>query len=196
MGLGTMLALGRSSGIQAKSLVAQPTRTLTTSLRNPSLLEFDPKDSSGAMYEVENPANGEVIAQVPVMGGVAAKRAIDQAETALPSWRDGTTGLQRSGLLRQWSALMNDNAQVIATIMTMESGKPLKESLGEVAYARSFLDYYAGEALRPTSAGGGFLAPTTFSKPDGTPKGQIMAIQQAIGVVGVITPWNFPAAMI
>ncbi|KAL3917114.1 MAG: hypothetical protein SGILL_004863, partial [Bacillariaceae sp.] len=95
---------------------------------------------------------------------------------------------------------MHQNAQDLATIMTLESGKPLSESLGEVQYARSFLDYFAAEAVRSTSAGGGFLVPTPFSKPNdgggGGPKGHILAVQQAVGVSALIAPWNFPLAMI
>jgi len=183
---------------RASALAAVRTaRSLTTSLKNPSLLDFsDRSNKDDSTFEVLNPANGDVIAHIPVMGGDNARVAIEQSHVALQRWRDSTTGIQRGNLLRTWSQLMNENARDLATIMTLESGKPLKESLGEVAYARSFLDFYAGEALRPTSAGGGFLVPTTFKKPNGKPKGQMMAIQQAIGVVGVITPWNFPAAMI
>lgn len=68
--------------------------------------------------------------------------------------------------------------------MTFESGKPLNESRGEVNYGTSFLDYYAAEAIRPNSAGGGFIAPSPFAMPDGTPRGKIMAINEAVGVCG------------
>lgn len=81
--------------------------------------------------------------------------------------------------------------------MTMESGKPLQESLGEVAYGTSFLDYYAAESIRPSGAGGGFIVPTPFTHPGATaPRGKVMAVNEAVGVVGLITPWNFPIAMI
>lgn len=88
--------------------------------------------------------------------------------------------------------------QDLATIMTLESGKPLKESMGEVKYAASFLDYFAAEAVRPTNAGGGFLVPTPFAQAsDGTtPRGQVLARHQAVGLTAMITPWNFPSAMI
>ena len=82
-------------------------------------------------------------------------------------------------------------------IMTMESGKPLPESKGEIAYAASFLDYYAGEAIRPTSSGGGTIIPTTFiDATSSSPKGKILSFKEAIGVTAMITPWNFPLAMI
>lgn len=77
--------------------------------------------------------------------------------------------------------------------MTMESGKPLHESRGEVSYGTSFLDYYAAEAIRPNAAGGGFITPTPFTTPGGTaPRGKVMAVNEAVGVCGLITPWNFP----
>jgi succinate-semialdehyde dehydrogenase/glutarate-semialdehyde dehydrogenase len=80
--------------------------------------------------------------------------------------------------------------------MALESGKSIKESLGEISYGVSFLDYYAAEALRPSSAGGGFLVPTPFSHQDGAPRGQILTLQQAVGVCALIAPWNFPIAMV
>jgi succinate-semialdehyde dehydrogenase/glutarate-semialdehyde dehydrogenase len=80
--------------------------------------------------------------------------------------------------------------------MTLESGKPLHESLGEVTYGTSFLDFYAAEAIRPSSAGGGFIVPSPFSHSDGAPRGKVMAFNEAVGVVSLITPWNFPIAMI
>ena len=83
--------------------------------------------------------------------------------------------------------------------MTKETGKPFAESLGEVNYATSFLDFYAGECLRPTALGGGTMYPTPFSQPNSngvTPRGKLMTIQEAVGVTTMITPWNFPLAMI
>lgn len=80
--------------------------------------------------------------------------------------------------------------------MTLESGKPMAESRGEVSYAASFLDYYAAEAIRSSGAGGGFMVPSPFATPSGGPKGNVLAIQQAVGVCALITPWNFPMAMI
>jgi len=135
------------------------------------------------------------------MGAHDTKHAIEQSHHALSSWRDETTALFRSNLLTKWSRLIQDNAEDVATIMTLESGKPLAESRGEVNYATSFLDFYAAEAVRSTGAGGGILLPTPFSHPtnashNNPPRGQIMARQQAVGVCGLITPWNFPAAMI
>ena len=89
------------------------------------------------------------------------------------------------------------SAIILATIMTMESGKPLHESMGEVTYGTSFIDYYAAEVIRPSGAGGGFIVPTPFTHlGETTPRGRVMAINEAVGVVSLITPWNFPIAMI
>lgn len=171
--------------------------TLSFSLNNPSLLPI--KEGLRTTFDVLNPGSPDgkgVIAKVETMGQAEAKQLIAKSAAALPAWRDGTTGLQRQAILMQWSSLVKKNADDIATIMTMESGKPLAESKGEVMYATSFLDYYAAEAIRPTSAGGGFITPTPFATSDGVPRGKVMAVQEAIGVTAMVTPWNFPAAMI
>uniref|UniRef100_A0A7S2XRR2 Succinate-semialdehyde dehydrogenase, mitochondrial n=1 Tax=Attheya septentrionalis TaxID=420275 RepID=A0A7S2XRR2_9STRA len=124
------------------------------------------------------------------------EKAIEKASSVFPSWRDGTTAHERSAILSRWSYLIKENTDDIATIMTLESGKPIQESQGEVAYGASFLDYYAAEAIRPTSAGGGFLTPTPFTTAEGGPRGKVIAVQEAVGVTALITPWNFPIAMI
>ena len=168
-------------------------------LNNASLLSATTINSGEKTFGVVNPGSKdgkEVIAKCRVMDRSDAKIIIEASAAALPAWRDGTTCLHRSKILTKWSDEIKDNMEDMATIMTMESGKPLAESKGEVMYACSFLDYYAGEALRPTSAGGGFIAPSTFSTPEGTPRGQIIAINEAVGVAAMVTPWNFPAAMI
>ena len=168
-------------------------------LNNPSLLSATTINPGEKTFDVVNPGSKDgkqIIAKCHVMDRSDAKNIIEASAAALPAWRDGTTCLHRSKILTKWSDDIKDNIEDIATIMTMESGKPLAESKGEVMYACSFLDYYAGEALRPTSAGGGFIAPSTFATPEGTPRGQIMAINHAVGVTAMVTPWNFPAAMI
>jgi len=171
--------------------------TLEFKVRNPSLLpDIDPNRPT---FDVRDPSNPDlVVGVVTAMDAKDARAAIDRSNYALPAWRDGTTAQQRSKLLLEWSRLIGDNVDDIAEIMTRECGKPLAESRGEIAYARSFLDYYAAEAVRPTGAGGGFLIPTPFTQPDGSgvPRGQMMAVQQAVGVTASITPWNFPIAMI
>lgn len=163
-------------------------------LENPSLLPNVSEEREDT-FEVRNPANpNEIVAHVSRHSNI--REIIDRSAAALPDWRDMTTGKYRSSLLTEWSRLIQTNADDIATIMTLESGKPLAESKGEVSYGTSFLDYYAAEAHRTTSAGGGTVIPTPFEKENGSPKGHMMAIQQAVGVTGLITPWNFPIAMI
>lgn len=143
------------------------------------------------------------------MDGSDTKEAITRASSALASWKDGTTASHRSNLLLKWSSLIKENANDIATVMTYESGKPIAESHGEIMYGTSYLDYYAAEALRPTSAGGGSIIPTPFVSTTTTtpslggvtttttiPRGRIMTVNEAVGVCGLITPWNFPIAMI
>lgn len=177
-------------------------RGLSSLLSDPSLIQDQgsaPSDGEKQVFPVFDPASPDtVIAEVPVQNRQDARNAIERCHEALPSWRDDTTATYRSSLLTKWSDLMEQNAEDLAVIMTLESGKPLTESRGEVQYARSFLDYFAAEAVRATGAGGGFMVPTPFVQPNGiaTPKGHILAVQQAVGVSALITPWNFPLAMI
>jgi succinate-semialdehyde dehydrogenase/glutarate-semialdehyde dehydrogenase len=176
------------------STLSTLTSAASSLLQDPSLI---PKRGTSNTFPVYDPANPEsLIAEVPTMGKLDAQAAIQQSHDVLPQWRDETTAAHRAFLLQQWSSLVKQNSQDLAMIMTLESGKPLAESLGEVNYAASFLDYYAGEAIRPSGAGGGFMAPSSFATSTGAPRGHIMAIQQAVGVTALITPWNFPSAMI
>jgi succinate-semialdehyde dehydrogenase/glutarate-semialdehyde dehydrogenase len=175
---------------------------LASLLKNPSLLvklDDGHLQSSESTFAVYNPADPNVIVgNVPIMAREDCSRAIQDSHVALTThWRDGTTAAHRAELLRAWAALIHDNADDMATIMTMESGKPWKESRGETDYAISFLEYYASEAIRPSGAGGGFLTPTPFFDPgSGAPRGQVLAMHQAVGVTALITPWNFPIAMV
>jgi acyl-CoA reductase-like NAD-dependent aldehyde dehydrogenase len=190
------LAMGLSRPVRSMSTTAETPSTLASLLLNPRLLPS--VDLSAPTFEVRDPAKPDtVVGVVPTMDRQATNACIERSHKALASWRDDTTAAERARLLNDWSRLIQDNKNDIATIMTMESGKPLKESLGEVTYGTSFLDFYAAEAVRPTGAGGGFLVPTPFAHADtGKPRGQIMAIQQAVGVTASITPWNFPLSMV
>jgi succinate-semialdehyde dehydrogenase/glutarate-semialdehyde dehydrogenase len=154
--------------------------------------------SESETFAVYDPSTLDtIIAQVPVMGKADAEEAILRSTASLKKWRDETTAAARGSLLTAWSKKLKEKAESLATIMTLESGKPVVESRGEVAYAASFLDYYAAEAVRPSGAGGGFLVPTPFTEPcGGKPRGQVMAIHQAVGVSAMISPWNFPLAMV
>mmetsp|Transcript_33027 Transcript_33027/g.38460 ORF Transcript_33027/g.38460 Transcript_33027/m.38460 type:complete len:542 (-) Transcript_33027:126-1751(-) len=184
--------------------------TTNIKLHNPWLLrisdtdEKSSKTSSGHLLEVLNPAassdevedGSAVIAFLPSKSRHDAVTAIETSATAFKKWSTKTTGMQRSKMLIKWAELIKESEEDIAKIMTLESGKPLAESRGEINYGVSFLEYYAGEAIRPTNAGGGTIWPTPFSLVDGTPRAKVMAIQEPIGVTAHITPWNFPMAMI
>lgn len=139
----------------------------------------------GATREVLNPANGEVLAHVPSMGAVETRRAIELAETAWFSWKEKTAS-ERAGVLRRWYELVLENKQDLATIMTLEQGKPLAESIGEVAYGASFIEWFAEEAKRVY----GDTIPTHQADK------RILVLKQPVGVCAAITPWNFPNAMI
>jgi succinate-semialdehyde dehydrogenase/glutarate-semialdehyde dehydrogenase len=139
----------------------------------------------GGTIVVTNPANGEKLGTVPKMGTAETRRAIAAANTALPAWR-ARTAKDRSAILRRWFELMLEHKQDLAMIMTAEQGKPLAESLGEVAYGASFIEWFAEEAKR--------IYGDTI--PSQAADKRIVVIKQPIGVVGAITPWNFPNAMI
>ncbi len=134
---------------------------------------------------VTNPATGAVIARVPNFGAVEAKAAIEAAHRAFPSW-SGRLAKERSAILRRWFDLQMKHAEELAQLMTAEQGKPLAEARGEVAYGASFTEWFAEEAKRVY----GETIPH-FKK-----GGRILVHRQPIGVVGAITPWNFPLAMI
>uniref|UniRef100_A0A182Q234 Aldehyde dehydrogenase domain-containing protein n=1 Tax=Anopheles farauti TaxID=69004 RepID=A0A182Q234_9DIPT len=142
---------------------------------------------SGATFDVQNPANGQVLGAVPDMTRDDVQLAIDAAHEAFyeKSWHN-STAKERAALLKNWYALMEKNRQEIASIMTAESGKPLVESLGEVTYGNSFVEWFAEEARRIY---GEIVPPPVANR-------QIMMTRQPVGVAGLITPWNFPHAMI
>ncbi|GGX90872.1 glutarate-semialdehyde dehydrogenase DavD [Litchfieldella qijiaojingensis] len=140
---------------------------------------------SGEQIDVVNPADGEVIGRVPRLGRVETERAIIAAEVAFPAWR-ALTALERADILMKWHDLMHEHQQELATIMTLEQGKPLKEAAGEIAYAASFLRWFAEQGRRVY----GETVPSAKSNQ------RILVTKHPVGVVGAITPWNFPAAMI
>ena len=140
---------------------------------------------SGQTIEVDNPATGEVLGYVPKMGQVETRRAIEAAERALPEWR-ALTAKERAAALRRWFELMVTNQEDLARLMTLEQGKPLAESRGEILYAASFIEWFAEEGKRIY---GDTIPGHQVDK-------RLMVIKQPIGVTAAITPWNFPAAMI
>ena len=140
---------------------------------------------SGETIEVVNPADGQVIGTVPKLSMEEVRNAISAAADAWPAWR-ARDAKDRAGILRRWYELLMDHQEVLGRILTMEQGKPLAEGKGEIAYGASFLEWFAEEGKRTY----GDLIPAT------DPSKRIMVMKQGVGVVGAITPWNFPCAMI
>lgn len=140
---------------------------------------------TGETLAVINPAHGEQIALVPNMGGDETHRAIAAAQVSQPGWA-ALTGKERSIILRRWHDLIMAHQDDLALLMTSEQGKPLIEASGEIAYAASYVEWFAEEAKRVY----GTLIPSHRAD------AEIMVMKQPVGVVAAITPWNFPAAMI
>ncbi|MDT3718999.1 NADP-dependent succinate-semialdehyde dehydrogenase [Pseudomonas oryzihabitans] len=140
---------------------------------------------SGDSVKVDNPATGETLGTIPKLGRAETKRAIDAANRALPAWR-ALTAKERSAKLRRWYELMIENQDDLGRLMTLEQGKPLAEAKGEIAYAASFIEWFAEEAKR--------IYGDTI--PGHQADKRILVIKQPIGVTAAITPWNFPTAMI
>ena len=140
---------------------------------------------NGAAADVTNPATGEVIARVPLMGAAETRRAIEAARAAQKSWA-ARTAKERSIVLRKWYALMMAHQEDLARILTAEMGKPLAEARGEIAYGASFIEWFADEARRVYGE----------TIPSHAADKRLLVIKQPIGVAAAITPWNFPNAMI
>jgi succinate-semialdehyde dehydrogenase/glutarate-semialdehyde dehydrogenase len=158
-------------------------------LKDPSLLKqlcyLDGRwlaADSGAVIDVTNPASGEVLGTIPRMAADETRRAIAAADSALPKWR-ARTAKERAVILRRWFMA---NQKDLAIIMTAEQGKPLAESKGEIAYAASFIEWFAEEGKRVYGD----------TIPGHAADKRIVVIKEPIGVCAAITPWNFPAAMI
>jgi succinate-semialdehyde dehydrogenase/glutarate-semialdehyde dehydrogenase len=134
---------------------------------------------------VYNPADGQQIGTVPNMGATETRRAIETANAAWPAWR-AKSAKERAAMLRKWYDLMMAAQDDLAILMTVEQGKPLTESRGEIAYGASFIEWFAEEGKR--------IYGDTI--PAQTPDKRIVVIKQPIGVCAAVTPWNFPNAMI
>ena len=161
-------------------------------LKDPSLLRQQAyidgqwRDADGgATLAVTNPATGEQIGTVPLMGAAETRRAIDAANAAWPAWRK-KAAKERAAILRKWNDLILENTEDLAQLMTAEQGKPLAESRGEVAYGASFIEWFGEEAKR--------VAGETLASP--WPDRRLLVTKEPIGVCAAITPWNFPIAMI
>jgi succinate-semialdehyde dehydrogenase/glutarate-semialdehyde dehydrogenase len=165
---------------------------LVHALKDPSLLkhqaylagEWQAADS-GETFEVIDPATGRSLGGVPNMGAAETARALDAAQAAWGAWRK-RTAKERAVILRRWYDTMLENADDLALILTTEQGKPLAEAKGEIAYAASFIEWFAEEGKR--------VAGDTLPTPAADKR--IVVVKEPIGVCAAITPWNFPAAMI
>lgn len=136
------------------------------------------------IIKVTNPFNGQSIGKIPKVNHSQVNEAIDAAHLAFQKWKK-TSAVERSNLLKNWFQLIQENINDLATILVLEQGKPLKEAIGEVNYAASYVEFYAEEAKRIY----GDIIPSPF------PNSRILVMKQPVGVVGIITPWNFPIAM-
>jgi len=159
-------------------------------LKDPSLLRqscyIDGKwVDSERKIAVNNPATGEIVASVPSLDAQQVVQAVEAADRAWKDWRF-RTAKERSAILRRWFNLMMENQEDLARIMTIEQGKPLAEARGEIAYAASFIEWFAEEAKRVY--GDTIPAPVSNQR--------IVVTKEPVGVCAAITPWNFPAAMI
>ncbi|MEJ8569258.1 NAD-dependent succinate-semialdehyde dehydrogenase [Elongatibacter sediminis] len=143
------------------------------------------ESAGGATLEVINPASNRSIASVPDSDARDARAAVEAATAAFKTWRQ-ETAMQRRQLLKEWHRLLLENGEDLARLMSLEQGKPLAEARGEVAYGASYVEWFAEEAVR---VNGDILPSTQEGR-------RQMVIREPVGVVAVITPWNFPLAMI
>ncbi|OBQ77921.1 NAD-dependent succinate-semialdehyde dehydrogenase [Mesorhizobium sp. WSM3873] len=140
---------------------------------------------SAASFAVTDPATGATVAFVAALGASQTAEAVGAAARALPAWRSALPQ-ERAGILRKWFELIIAAKDDLALLMTLEQGKPLKESVGEIDYAASFVEWYAEEAKRLNAE----------SVTSHLPNAQMTVRREPLGVVGVVTPWNFPSAML
>ncbi|PSJ52660.1 NAD-dependent succinate-semialdehyde dehydrogenase [Kumtagia ephedrae] len=136
-------------------------------------------------FEVSDPASGATVAWVAALEAADADRAIDAAARAFPGWR-ALLPQQRAAILRKWHGLMLEAKDDLALLMTLEQGKPLQEALGEIDYAASFVEWYAEEGKRMNAEG----------VTSHLPNAEMLVRREPVGVVGIVTPWNFPSAML
>ena len=142
-------------------------------------------EGDSGRFSVENPSTGEMVADLPSLSRAQAAEAVAAAHRAWPGWR-ALSAKDRAGVLRRWFDLVVEHTDDLARIITLEEGKPLAEARGEVAYAASFLEWFAEEAKR--------VRGDVFPSPGAS--GRIVVLKEPVGVCAAITPWNFPAAMI
>ncbi|MFC2967537.1 NAD-dependent succinate-semialdehyde dehydrogenase [Acidimangrovimonas pyrenivorans] len=141
--------------------------------------------ASGAVIAVTDPASGDYLGEVASLSAEESRRAVDTASDAFPAWA-ALLPQERAALLRRWFRLMEENREDLARIMVLEQGKPISEARGEIDYAASFVEFYAEEAKRPNIEG------VTSHLPDA----EMELWREPVGVAALITPWNFPTAML
>ena len=141
--------------------------------------------ASGEVLAVTDPADGMPLGTVPSLSAAEAEQAVATAAVAMDSWKK-EPAIKRSAILRRWYELIIANTDDLAAILTAEQGKPLKEAAGEIAYAASYIEWFASEALRIE----GEIIPSLSSDK------RILVLREPVGVCAAITPWNFPEAMI
>ena len=140
---------------------------------------------SNASRDVRNPADTSVLGQVACLGAEDAAKAVDAAHETWPTWA-GMLPQERSAILRRWFDLMTEHREDLALIMTAEQGKPISEARGEIDYAAAFVEFYAEEARRPN------IESVTSHLPDA----EVEVWREPVGVAALVTPWNFPSAML
>jgi succinate-semialdehyde dehydrogenase/glutarate-semialdehyde dehydrogenase len=172
--------------VRAKMLNTKVKHERNTLLRDAALIDGSwVMADVGRTFDVEDPATGRVIAAVPLMGADETRRAIEAAGAAFPAWA-GKTAQERADILYRWYVLIEQHADELARLLTLEQGKPIAEARGEVMYAAAFVRFYAEEARR------------TYGETIPSPRfdTRIVVLKQPLGVVACIIPWNFPAAMV
>jgi succinate-semialdehyde dehydrogenase/glutarate-semialdehyde dehydrogenase len=190
------LAARRGSGVGRVALGrvrAMATSALSERVSRPELVKsaayingaWSSPAAADQTFEVKDPASGAILGRVPDMDAAASEAAVAAAAAASGPWRS-VPAKEKGAVLRRWHDLILANADDLAVIMTSECGKPLAESKGEVAYAASFVDFFAEEARR--------IEGSIFTPPGSTKR--VLTMKQAVGPAAFITPWNFPAAMI
>ena len=153
-------------------------------LRQHALIAGEAVPANGQGIAVDDPATGETIGWIPDLGVAETERAIDAAQDAFADWSRSDPH-KRAAFLREWARLIDENTEGLGALMALENGKPFEEAKGEVAYANGFIKWFAGEAER--------LLGETQDSPLGH---VILTFREAVGPCALITPWNFPAAML
>jgi len=156
-----------------------------TLLKNKCLINGEWVDSeTGNKIDVVNPFDLKTIGHIPMLPSVQVNVAITAANEAFQTWKK-TTAFEKANVMKKWLHLIHKNVDDLAAIIVTEQGKPLKEAIEEVNYAASYVQFYAEEAIRIY----GDILQSPF------PHSRAFVIKQPVGVVGIITPWNFPIAM-